>query len=219
MPEIKAKIQEVNIVIIGNFNPQIFQPYWFGIQGLIREEEVSDAKIKIIHSDIASFSLGWMELEVTRNRFLLSTSQDAYTEVTRDLVIGTFTVLEHTPLKYLGVNVSKHFMMANEEQWHAFGNTLAPKDIWKDLFRKPGMRSLTMEESSRPDGLKGYTRVTVEPSVKIHPGVYFMVNDHYSVNDPESVSGAGEILAILKNEWHHSIERSNMVINSLLENI
>jgi len=217
MPEHKAKIQEANIVIRGNFNPQIFQPYWFGIQGLIRKEEVNDANVKIIHPDIASFSLGWMVLEVTRDRFLLSTSQDAYTEVTRDLALGTFTVLEHTPLKYLGVNVSKHFEMINEEQWHALGDILAPKGIWKDLFHKPGMRSLTMEESSRPDGLKGYTRVTVEPSVKIHPGVYFLVNDHYSVKDPESVTGAEEILAILESEWYGSVKRSNTIIDSLLE--
>lgn len=79
------------------------------------------------------------------------------------------------------------------------------------------MRSLTMEESVRRDGLKGYVRVQVEPSVQVRPGVHFSVNDHYEVGDPESVIGSDEIINILERSWSESLKRSDQITKLLLE--
>ncbi len=95
----QPEIQGVSIVLLGDFNPKIFQPAWFAAQDLIRQQEADEADIKIIHPEVVSFATGqWLALEVTRERFVVSTTQDPYSKVMRDLVVGSFELLQHTPL-------------------------------------------------------------------------------------------------------------------------
>jgi hypothetical protein len=210
------EIQSVSVVWLGDFNPKIFQPAWFAAEGLIRKQEAEEANVEIIHPEVVSFALEWLTLQVTRERFFASTSQEPYYEVVRDLVLGTFRLLRHTPVHKMGINTDMHFRMGSEEAWHAFGHRLAPKDLWQGILENPGMRSLTME-GRRPDGCKGYIRVKVEPSVRVHPGVYVNVNDHYEVADPKSVIGSDEIRTLLERSWDESLRRSARIAYALLE--
>lgn len=217
--KLQPKIQEHSIVLIGNFNPKIFQPAWFGAEELIQKQEAEKANIEIIHPDVVIFSLEWLRIEVTRERFSVTTMQQPFDEVIRDIVIGTFNLLRHTPLIQMGINRGMHFLMESEEKWHAAGHKLAPKEHWKDILNAPGLRSLTMEEGIRRDGLKGYIRVKVEPSVRIHPGIFFDVNDHFETKDSISVVGSEEITNILKDSWSASYARSESIIYSLFERL
>jgi hypothetical protein len=212
----QPEIHSISLVLLGDFNPKIFQPAWFAFEELIRKQEAEEANIEIVHPDAVSFALEWLRLQVTRERFTASTTQEPYYEFVRDLVLGTFNLLRHTPLHKMGINVEKHFRMDSEDAWHAFGDRLAPKDLWQDIIDTPGLRSLTME-GKRPDGLKGYIHIQVEPSVRIHPGVYFRVNDHYEVEDPQSVLGSKDILTLLERSWDESLQRSDRIMSTLLE--
>jgi hypothetical protein len=212
----QPEIRSVSIVLLGDFNPKIFQPAWFAVEELIRRQEAEEANIEIVHPEVVSFTLEWLRLQVTRERFIASTMQEPYDEFVRDLVLGTFNVLRHTPLHKMGINAEKHFRMDSEDVWHAFGDRLAPKDLWQGVIDTPGLRSLTMQ-GRRPDGLKGYIHVRVEPSVRIHPGVYFRVNDHYEVDDPKSVLGSKDILTLLEQSWDASLKRSERIMSTLLE--
>ena len=109
-----------------------------------------------------------------------------------------------------------HFRMHSEENWHAFGHQLAPKELWQDLLKNPGMRILTME-GQRPDEFRGYIRVQVEPSIKIHPGVYFRVNDHYEIETLRPGMGSDEMLDIFQRAWGESLPRAQHIISTLLE--
>lgn len=212
----RPEIQGLSIVLLGDFNPKIFQPAWFAAQGLIgpQESEEAQASVEIIHPDVAIFRLDWLTLQVTRERFLAATAQEAYAEAVRDLVLGTFTLLRHTPAGVMGINREMHFRMRSETEWHAFGDRLAPKAPWNDVLKKPGMRRLDME-GVRPDDLPGYIRVRVEPSAKIRPGVYFHVNDHYTVADPTTVVGCDQMIDILGVRWDESVVRSRTIIDAL----
>jgi hypothetical protein len=68
------------------------------------------------------------------------------------------------------------------------------------------MRSLLIE-GARDDDLKGYIHVKVEPSVKVHPGLYVGVNDHYEIEDPTPSEGASRILRILEEQWNTALSR------------
>jgi hypothetical protein len=210
------EIQGVSIVLLGDFNPKIFQPAWFAAQGLIRQQEADEANIDIIHPEVVSFSLEWLALQVTRERFMVSTAQQPYYRVLRDLVLGTFKLLQYTPLHKLGINTDMHFRMDSKESWHAFGHRLAPKEPWQDILKTPDMRSLTVE-GQRPDKFQGYIRVQVEPSARIYPGVYFQVNDHYQVGTVRPGMGGDEMLTIFERAWDESLTRSRNIISTLLE--
>lgn len=216
MARLRAEIQGLSFVLVGDFNPKIFHPLWFSHHGLIGEHESEEAKIEVVHSDVSVFSLEWMRLQVTRDRFDLSTSQEPFFEVIRDLVIGSFQLLEHTPVKALGINYQAHFKMESEEKWHALGHRLAPKESWNKILKNPGMQRVAIK-GERPDGFKGNILVNVEPSSKIKHGVYFAVNDHYEVDTGEGETGLKSLIEIIKQNWADSIERSTSIPMVVLE--
>lgn len=216
MAERVPEIEGANVVLIGDFNPKIFQPAWFAAQQLIRNEEAEDAKIEIIHSAFVSFSLEWLRLEVHQNRFFAATHQKPFYSPLRDLVVGTFRILSHTPARMLGINCGFHFSMGSEQAWHAVGHRLAPKEMWHGVLEKPGMRSLSME-GHREDEFIGRITVKVEPSQRIEFGIYVNINDHYEIKDKESSMGCGEIIDILESSWDKSIARSEEIAKTVLE--
>ncbi len=216
MNQLRPEIEGATIVLIGSFNPKIFQPAWFAAEDLIRKEEAETASIEVIHHKVTSFSTDWFSLQVTDGRFTASTAQSPSYNPLQDLVLSTFRLLRHTPIHMMGLNWNFHFLMASEDAWHALGHRLAPQEPWNNILENPGMRSLTME-MVRPDAFGGYIRVRVEPSVRIHPGVFIHVNDHYQVKDPEASQGCDEIIDILDSEWSKSLERSSKMSLSLME--
>jgi len=197
----QPKFKEHSIVLVGNFNPKIFQPAWFAAQGLLSSQEAEEAKIEIIHSSVVIFSTNtnWMRMEVTENKFVVRTSQEPYDVVIRDLVLGTFDLLRYTPVVQMGINRDMHFQLNSEDAWHKAGHLLAPKEIWDGILNKPGMLSLQMRESERQDGLKGNINVKVEPSTRAqaHPGLYFNANDHIEAEKQTTTEGCVELLGIL----------------------
>lgn len=211
------EIQATAIVLVGDFNPAIFNPTWFNNQNLIRKGEAETAETQILHPDVSSFNLEWLRCQVTRTQFVIETQQESHDEALRDLAIGTFKLLRHTPLRAMGINTQTHFKIGSIDQWHNIGHTLAPKSVWNGILSNPGMKSLTMEDSPRNDGYIGSVRVDVQPSVKVHPGLYFLINDHYNARTPEMGTGCDEIVEILSNNWDASRKMSSNIVKSLLE--
>lgn len=197
----RPEIQGVSIVLVGSFNPTIFQPAWFAAQGLISDDEAEDAKIDVVHSEVAAYSLEWLNVQVIRERFSASTAQSPSFEVLRDFVLGTFTVLHHTPVTMLGLNFDRHYRVSDEAAWHEIGQRLASPEHWTPALQQPGMRSLTME-GTRPDGKRGAIRVRVEPSVQIRFGVYVNLNDHYELSAPDqTVVSADAAVTTIRDQW------------------
>ena len=75
MPESKPEIENVSVVLIGSLNPAIFHPAWFAREGLIQQEEADRADVRIVSPDVSVFSIGWLVVEVTLDRFAARTSQ------------------------------------------------------------------------------------------------------------------------------------------------
>lgn len=205
-----------SIVLLGNFNPKIFHPAWFAAEGLISNSECEDAKVDIIHTDAAIFKLEWLRVEVLHERFRVDTYQEPYIAAVRDLVLGTFSILRHTPVHSIGMNVDKHFRMDSEEKWHEAGHRLAPKGIWEGIMTNPGLQSMSMQDTVRPDGCDGSVNVLIQPSREIKPGILFQVNDHYDIGT-EGVRNADAAVDILRSNWQQSIDRANAMIGKLLE--
>lgn len=209
-------LQGMNIVFLGDFNPKIFQPAWFAAQELIGEKESDSADLQAITPDIAVYTMDWLRVQVTRERFQLSTEQEPYYESLRDLLIGTFTILEHTPIHSMGLNLDYHYRMPSTEDWHNFGHKLTPKDHWNGILKDPGMLNVTMQ-GTRTDSYSGLIRVTVAPSIKVNPGVHIGINDHYEVDGSKIKLGCKNIISILTDVWTSSITNSKLISQKLLE--
>jgi hypothetical protein len=213
MPKLLQKEEGASIVLIGAFNAAIFQPSWFALQNLIRREEAEAARIEVVTNEISSFETDWFKLIVTNDRFSVVTTQQSAYDLMRDLVVGAFAVLHHTPLTSMGLNLEAHFACETDAQWHAIGDTLAPKDAWRATFDSHvGMRSLQMQVEPNP-GQHGRLLVRVEPSLKFPPGVWMSVNDHYEKEVSHEAPGAISLVKLLEATWSGSIEyaRASMV--------
>lgn len=217
MAKADIKKQQLDIVLIGDFNPHIFQPQWFVFQKLLGEKEGESVKIDIIHSDLAIFNLDWLRFEVTRNRLVAMTKFDQYYEILRDLIIGTFDILAHTPIKMIGINNSFDYIIDSESNWHKIGDTLAPKDIWNKIIEKPGLRSLVIE--SKPvitDKYKNIVRITVGP-IKEELSFRIVVNNHHElVNIDNQTFGSDRVMNIFREKWDDSQKEALKIRDTLL---
>jgi hypothetical protein len=211
----KKEIQELSIVLVGSFNPQIFLPLWFSNNNLIRREEAENAKIEIITNQASIFDTDWFRLVVLLDKYMLTTTKNSYFEEIKDLFKGTFQLLSHTPVKKMGINWKYHYRAHSKEEWNTFGDTLAPKDVWNKIFDKPGLRRIDIE-NTKNDNFPGIIRVQVEPSRKISgTGIYIYINDHYDIDEIEETENLSIIISEFESIWNASKAKAEDIVKKI----
>ena len=215
----KLQIYTLSVVLIGDFNPVIFQPAWLASKGLVRENEADKVEMELIHKELVRYNFDWAKFEINQNRFEIRTSQEPYFEAVRDLIVGIFKKhLKETPITALGLNHIKHYQLSSE-QYYDFGNTLSPLANWKDSFRDPKLFQLEMLDSKRADDKEGYLRVKVSVSDEITTNaVSININDHYGLSK-DSKGRSGEIISILEDNWDNSFALSDSISENLWKKI
>ena len=209
----EIELQSHSIVAVGDLNPAIFQPAWFAGEGLINQGEAQAANIQTISAQAALFEVDWLSVQVLPERFVATTTNEAFFQHLHDLVAGTFSRLIHTPVRMLGINYSCHCRFDDSQPWSRLSDTLAPKVPWFDLLESPRLHSLTME-ATRPAGSDGYLRIRVEPSVRVQSGLFIDINNHYDV--AEEAAGCRAMLRTLSKEWSDAVSSKN-VLGKLLK--
>lgn len=211
------KIYDLSIVMVGEINPVIFQPSWLANKELIQETEGEKAKIDIIHNEISKFDLSWASIEVTRQRFVIRTSKEAFFETAKDLAYSIFALLKETPLKHIGINHIFHYEL-NDEEYVKIGDKLAPFSNWNNILKDPRLIKIEMTENERNDSFQGHYRVRVTPSELIkNNGVSISINDHFNV--VTKLSRSKEAIKILSQAWENSLKRAKKTQTELWKNL
>lgn len=211
----------LSIVLIGDFNPVIIQPFWLESKKLIRETEAKKANVEVIHSDISKFDLDWVSFQITKDRFELRTSQEPYFEPLRDLIISIFEILKETPIRALGINHISNYALRDEKQYWSFGNSLSPLNMWDGILKDARLLELQIVEITRMDGLDGNFKVRItpaDPELSIPYGIAFNINDHYVI-PPDSSGRNNEMVTLLGKNWDYSFERNNLLIEQIWKKI
>lgn len=215
---ISCEISGVALVMNGDFNPAIFQPYWFARHKLLSEVEAESVSKILVHPDRTLFELPWLVLHVTPGRIVLTSSMESHFVHLRDLALGSFKLLRHTPIRQIGINVEQHYKVADRERYVQFGHTIAPKEQWRKILKNPGLISMTVVEQEREDGYDGATNVTVERSKRVTQGLFFRVNDHYECGAAsEQTRNADGMIRILEERFEPSVKRAKRIIDTMLE--
>ena len=223
---IEPEISGVQIVVLGQFNPAIFAPAWFALNGLLREGVTTNAQVQVIHPQVADFTADWLHLKVMSERFEVTTQQAPY-ERLRDLVVRVFSeCLHHTPVTAFGINRNVHFLVRDAGARNVIGMALAPLEPWGpwreqlELDGKHGGMTGVRMSQFRPAGRYegGQINVAVEPSVQVgegRKGVYVGVNDHF-VTDQQGEHSARRLMTVLAEEFTRSIARSDGIIDHIM---
>ena len=206
MPAVEFEPEQrvIAVVILGDFNPAIFHPLWYAQNDLIPEEEIGDASDVITSAEVSTFLLNEVHFQVERHRFGLTTKDASKAPYLRDLAVSSFTLLEHTPLTAMGLNLDLHFSLPSSEAWHQVGYRLAPKECWQGVLESPGLRGVSME-GTRPDCDADRVWIRVQPAGGLEHGVFVGINQHYNIETKKRKSIAErntEVMRILNDDWN-----------------
>lgn len=226
---IDPELGSVGIVLVGQFNPSIFQPYWFAANELVSEEAAKSAQISVIHPDIAAFTIDMhFNLQVTRDRFAIDTAVAPWIAIS-DLAVRIFGgLLPHTPIGRMGINRMVHFRVKDEATREKIGLLLAPREPWGEFGRRVsggtgqkhgGLQSLSLLQRDVGDRPGGWIQPKLEPSSRIgdgRTGIYMEINDHYEIENWALPKDAQEIIGILDKRFDSSIAESENIINQIM---
>ena len=207
MAAYKIVTKEAIGVLVGSFNPAIFHPEWLVRHELVPADDIQGASVEIVHQDISKFSFDWLGVDVLRHKFSARTNDPSKFDPLRDLLISIFKILDHTPLKQLGMNLVIDYEFENEETWHKFGDVLAPKTIWqKSLPDRIGLTNLTIQ-SPRNDKFEGYLQVSIGP-IEPKYQARININNHIELQNQGNLLSVPEIIAA---NWDDAIASAEQV--------
>jgi hypothetical protein len=214
------RTQGASVVVLGSFNPRIFEPLWLSSQNLVAEEEAMAAERELIDKEFARIVLPWATLVVLGERLQVESSGEIVSpSQVCDLVIGVLRLLPHTPVTVISIQHAAHVELTSEEQWHAVGHTLAPKEVWKGILDRPGMLDFAMY-GVRPDELEGAIKVRIQPSQIVHPGLFINVNDEFLMDEQEKNFEPARCAAdLLERLWPDAEKRVDTIRTSLFERL
>lgn len=224
-----AEILASSIVIVGDFNPAIFSPDWLERNDLIGKgdadtaREGSQSRPMIVSHQVATFETEWFALQVLENQFSL-TSKGAFSPAFKDLAVGIFQLVSHTPVTAVGLNFMGHFKLASEDEHYRVGDVLAPKEIWDALYpdERSGLEDLTIriQKGTREEPLKTKDgkRISVQPSKKFKFAVFMSYNDHHDMGaiEEDGLRPAERVANVIDNEWESSWQDAVRVFDGVL---
>lgn len=198
-----------DITLVGEFRPATFSAAWLKSRGLVRSSDVDESDSNVseekFRNDFYQLHGPAFTLVVTRDRLTVQ-GQSNNGPLVRDLALGLLQVNIATAVSDLGLNFQAHYKCDSKEQWHAVGHHLAPKETWHELFPEQhvGMRSLTMRiASSDATDITDWVELTIQPSVQVHPGVFFAWNDHHGKihQEGDAEDSVADAMAIIRDNY------------------
>lgn len=201
MQSIKPERKQYSIVLIGTFNPLMFQPEWFGRNEVIPKEEVEFTRNKnnvlqtIITPQLTQFRTSQFSITIEENRFQVIAEKEPLLTI-KDFVRKTFEKLGGLTIVAYGFNYSAHYQFNNISEIHTFADKLAPKKYWgsflgKDVSgddRKGGLLSLQMQQTKENN--EGQILITMQRSATnlFKNGIFLNCNDHTNINSDHSAA-------------------------------
>jgi hypothetical protein len=217
MAAYRIQAESTAVVLAGSFNPRIFEPAWFSSEGLVPVEEANAAEVQLIDRDFCHLNFGWISLVVTEDRFQAeSTPGTVNDNQIRDLLIGVFRLLPHTPVKQGSIHHRWQIELDGEEAWHAVGHALAPKEPWNGILEEPGLFDFAMQ-GVRPDDLEGAVKIRVQPSRAVENGIFLNVNDEFVPPDPSDQDRP--MADIIEGLWPEADKRAMQIRDELLDRL
>ena len=222
---IEPELSEVEVIVLGAFDPALFEPAWFVQHGLLPELAADGAGVALVPPPVMEFTFDWLLLQASAEHFSAGTSQAPHVRVC-DLVVRVFRErLPNTPLRAFEINRYVHFPVRSPAERDRIGRMLAPVEPWGRWGSALGldgdhgrMTSLTMSQLDLPGrAAGGRINVTVEPSNRIgNPlsGIYVCVNDHYPIDEASPTTGSST--GILEENFEASLERSDGIIDHVM---
>jgi len=217
-----------SIVLVGSFNPTIFNPSWLELHDVVSKDVAAMAETEIVHNQISSMTLSDIRITVEADRFQVETKIAPEIRLL-DLVSKVFgDILPHSKITGFGINKSAHFRTQTAEKRIELGRGLAPLYIWGEFGERiaasegdlvGGLMSLRLREIKNDVESNGHLEARIEPSNALDPktGILVSVNRHFDLKDLTEKDGARRAMIKLDKEFVNAIAESDKIIAHIAE--
>ena len=220
------KYYTMSIVLLGNFSPLMFQPYWFLHSGVLDQQEFDsierDNKDKcIISGTLTAFETNNFIVRVDANKMSFIAKREPF-ELLIDFIEKIYENLQGLYITKFGINFSFHISVENEKNLKLIGDLVAPKEIWGKVFdyshdtdvKKSGLATMTMKIIKE----SGYLNIKMEASNLIRNALFFDFNNHFEKekDDPYLFS---DVIEIVKSNFKELSEEDSNIVESLLSHL
>ena len=220
--------KQYSTVILGDFNPGMFQPEWFCKQNVISEEDadfardINSSSPLIVTPQFTTFRTSQLAIQIEENRFEVKAEKEPLLTMI-DFITKTFENLGSYKITAFGFNYIAHYKIDTNEKFHSIGDKLAPKNYWESLLeeeiagdqRKSGLSLLQMKKVKKDS--EDYILFTVQPSPIFRPGLMLSCNDHNVIStEDQSAEYASEMIS---SKYRLSFTEMNNLQISLLEKV
>lgn len=211
--EFNPELKQYSIVLIGDFNPAMFSPQWFGKNNIIPVEDVefalSEKSSPIISSAITIFRTNQLSIKIDTKRFQVVATKEPLI-VLKDFILKTFENLSNYTISAYGFNYAAHYSVDNNQEFHKIGDLLAPKSYWKKLLgedvsgdeRLGGLATIQLQEPKK--NADGVVSIILQASGLVQPGFYMSCNDHNNLKDDDAT--AEVLLERINKEFENSFD-------------
>ena len=179
------KYKTMSIVLVGDFQPNMFQPYWFLQNEIITRSEYESIlnnkdNEMLISNGLASFETGILGFRITQERFQIIGKNEPFEKVI-DAFKKIFDDLSTISVKAYGINFTFH-IESDEKEMETLGKNLAPRRYWDSLWNKSsikddkesGLLSIVMRKKET----FGEINISLESS-KLIRGIFMNFNFHH----------------------------------------
>jgi len=225
MSAINPERKQFSIVLVGTFNPTMFQPEWFGRNDVISAEEVEFARNKsnalptIITPGLTLFRTSQLSIRIEEDRFQVVAEKEPLLTI-KDFARKTFEKLGGLTITAFGYNYSAHYKFVTEAALNDFADKVAPKKYWISLLgedisgsdRKGGLGSLQMVKHKEDN--KGQVSIVLQGSFHVHPGIFLACNDHTNINETDSA--ADIVMEKIEQSFNESFLSMASIQNTLI---
>ena len=204
--------------MVGSFNPAIVHPSWLAEHEILAPSDLSfdtpegdsDIDLRLVTPDFAQFRIGWLTVQVTREHFDLTTPETDRVPLLRDAAINIFTLLSHTPVMALGINRLGHYPL-EVGALNRIMESVVRTETWQEDAPNAELATLTVRMPRADPDDRGFTAVTIEPSIRIPNGLFVAVNDHHEIESTgEELPQASAALRILESKWDSGLDQHNI---------
>lgn len=144
-------------------------------------------------------------------RFEAVCIEGGYEAPLRDLVVGIFALLEHTPFEKMGLNYFAHHALEREEQWEWIERRLFVRSPFDGVLAESHLRSLVLD-GRHEEAPGARIQIKVEPSIRVRPGLFVATNEHY---DETGVEAGHRLMDVLNRRWETSLSYARRVASHL----
>lgn len=220
------KFYNMSVVLLGNFSPMMFQPYWLLKNGIIDQQEfdsIDKSSDKfLITNALTVFETNNFTVRIEQKRFMVMAKKEPFVLLV-DFIDKLYEAISGIQIEKFGVNFSFHISLQTKENMKRFGDAILPKEPFGNFFdysndtedKKSGLLSMTLKRYQQ----HGYTNLKIETSLMSPNSIFFDFNNHFEKENKELEPYMFiEVVDLLKENYENLKNKADEIVDELLEN-